>query len=73
MGRALAQKLSDAFGQAFLVENRGGAAGVIGTDVVAKAQPNGHTLLFTSSAFVISAAVQHKLPYDPVTAFASVS
>lgn len=73
MGRALAQKLSDAFGQAFVVENRGGAAGVIGTDVVAKAQPDGHTLLFTSSAFVISAAVQHKLPYDPATALAPVS
>jgi tripartite-type tricarboxylate transporter receptor subunit TctC len=67
MGRALAQQLSNAFGQAFVVENRGGAAGVIGTDIVAKAQPDGHTLLFTSSAFVISAAVQHKLPYDPVT------
>jgi len=67
MGRALAQHLSNAFGQAFVVENRGGAAGVIGTDVVAKAPPDGNTLLFTSSAFVISAAVQPKLPYDPAT------
>lgn len=73
MGRALAQKLTDALKQSVFVENRAGAAGVIGADIVAKSPPDGHTLLFASSAYVISAAVQPKLPYDAATALVPVS
>lgn len=73
MARTLAQKLTEALGQPVLVENRPGAASVIGTDLVAKSAPDGHTLLFASSAFVITAAVQPSLPYDPASALSPVS
>jgi len=73
MARALAQNLTDAFKQSVVVENRAGAAGVIGTDIVAKSPPDGYTLLFASSAYVISAAVQPSLPYDPATALQPLS
>ncbi|MBZ1349402.1 tripartite tricarboxylate transporter substrate binding protein [Alcaligenaceae bacterium LF4-65] len=63
--RALAQKLSTKLELTVIVENRPGAGGVIGADFVAKAAPDGATLLFTSNALTTTAAVQRKLPYDP--------
>ena len=63
--RALAQKLSTKLELTIIIENKPGAGGVIGADFVAKAVPDGSTLLFTSNALTTTAAVQRKLPYDP--------
>jgi tripartite-type tricarboxylate transporter receptor subunit TctC len=56
-----------------IVENKAGAGGVIGADFVSKANPDGSTLLFTSNALTTTAAVQRKLPYDPLTDLAPVA
>ena len=56
-----------------IVENKPGAAGVIGTDFVAKAPHDGSVLLLTSSSFLTAAATQAQLPYDPIAAFAPVA
>ena len=71
-GRILAQKLSEVFGQQVVVDNRPGAGGTIGTDIVAKAPADGYTLLFTATPFVIGAGLYKNLPYDPVKDFAPV-
>jgi len=55
-----------------VVENKPGAAGIIGIDAVAKANPDGYTYLFTSTAFGTLAAINPKLPYDPDKSFAPV-
>jgi tripartite-type tricarboxylate transporter receptor subunit TctC len=71
-GRMIAQKLSETLGQQFFVENRAGAGGTIGSDFVAKAKPDGYTLLLTATPFVITPHVYKKLPYDALTDFAPV-
>jgi tripartite-type tricarboxylate transporter receptor subunit TctC len=74
LGRAVAQKLQDALGQPFIVENRGGAGGNIGTDIVAKAPADGYTLLFGySSNFSISPFLYKNLAYDPLKDFEPIS
>ena len=73
MARILGPKLSDLWGHPVVIENRPGASGVIGADVVAKATPDGHTLLLTSAAFTISAAMSPALPYSPLRDFAGVT
>ena len=74
LGRTVAQKLHEALNQAFIVENRGGAGGNIGTDIVAKAPADGYTLLFGySSNFSISPFIYNSLPYKPLQDFAPVS
>jgi len=74
LGRTLAQKLGDALKQPFVVENRGGANGGIGTDLVAKSAPDGYTLLVTASGpLVVNPTLYAKVPYDPVKDFAPVS
>lgn len=74
LGRTVAQKLQDNLGQPFVVENRGGAGGNIGTDMVAKAPADGYTLLFGySSNFSISPFLYKDLPYDALKDFAPVS
>ena len=74
VGRVLAQKLAAAFGQQFVVDNRPGAGGRIGTELVAKAPPDGHTLLLaTSSVMVTAPALYAKLPFDMPKSFAPVS
>ena len=71
--RAVGQKLTDAWGQSIIVDNRGGAAGGIGTEAVARAAPDGYTLLLgTVGTFGINSAVYTKLSYDPVKDFAPV-
>ena len=65
--RALAQRLSAKLDITMIVENKPGAGGVIGADFVSKSAPDGATLLFTSNALTTTAAVQRKLPYDPLT------
>jgi tripartite-type tricarboxylate transporter receptor subunit TctC len=64
--RALALELSEQLGQQFVVENRGGAGGTLGTDQVAKSAPDGHTLVFTDNSYMITAGLYAKLPYDPL-------
>jgi len=74
LGRTLAQKLTDALKQPFVVENRGGANGGIGTDLVAKAAPDGYTLLVTASGpIVVNPTLYTNVPYDPVKDFAPIS
>lgn len=72
--RAFAQKLGEAWKQIPIVDNRAGAAGIIGTQFVAKAPADGYTLLFgTTGTHTTNPAVYAKLPYDPVKDFAPVS
>ena len=72
--RIVAQKLSVKWGQPVLVENRGGAAGQVGADLVSKAKPDGYTLLIGNvGTQSINPALYKKLPYDPDKAFAPVS
>ena len=74
VARILGQGLSARLGQNFVVDNRGGAGGTIGADAVAKAAPDGHTLLFTAQGpLVINPFLMKQLPYDPQTAFAPIS
>lgn len=73
LGRMLAQKLTEEFGQQVVVDNRGGASGVIGTDIVAKAVPDGYTLLIIQPSLTINPSMIRKLPYDAVRDFAPVS
>jgi tripartite-type tricarboxylate transporter receptor subunit TctC len=66
-GRIMAAELQKVWGQAVIVENRTGAGGTIGTDAVAKAPPDGYTLLFAADASItLAPAVIAKMPYDPV-------
>src|ERR1700674_2854241 len=73
MGRLLAQKLSKRLGEQFYVENHGGAGGNIGTGIAAGTAPDGHTILITSSSFVVNPSLHAKVPYDPVKDFAAVT
>jgi tripartite-type tricarboxylate transporter receptor subunit TctC len=74
VSRLMAQKFSAKFGQQFVVENRAGASGAIGSDVVAKAAPDGYTMgLITASTHALAPALGAKLPYDTVKDFKPVS
>ena len=64
LGRMIAQKLSEEYGQQVVVDNRGGASGVIGTDIVAKSAPDGYTLLIIQPSLTINPSMIPKLPYD---------
>lgn len=72
--RVISQKLSDGLGQAFVVENRPGANGGVGAEIVAKAPADGYTLLIAASGpIVINPVLYRKVAYDPLTDFAPVS
>jgi len=71
VGRLIAIHVSTTMGQPVIVENRGGAAAVVGTDAVAKAPPDGYTLGLVTSTFTMTPSMQ-KVPYDPVRDFAPV-
>ena len=73
IARILAPTLSDAWGQSVLVENEVGGGGSLGTEKVAKSAPDGHTLLLTSNAQVISPALRAYLPYDPLRDFVPIA
>ena len=73
IARAIAPQLAKRLGNNVIVENKSGAAGVIGSEAVAKAPRDGSHLLLTSSTFVTTAATQAKLPYDPIAGFVPVA
>ena len=71
--RVLSQKMSETLGQQVLVENRPSAGGIVASEAVAKAEPDGHTLLFITNGNAVSATLFKSLPYDTVNDFAPVS
>jgi tripartite-type tricarboxylate transporter receptor subunit TctC len=71
--RVLSQKMSEAMGQQVIVENRPSAGGIVAAEAVAKAEPDGHTLLFITNGNAVSASLFKSLPYDTVNDFAPVS
>ena len=71
--RALSEQLSTKLGITVIVENKPGAGGIIGSAEVARAKPNGGTLLFSSNSFVTRAAVEEKLPFDPRQSFTPIA
>src|SRR3954462_1933264 len=74
VGRALAQKMSESFGQQVVVDNRGGAGGGLGPMITAQAAPDGYTIMLgTSAGMVCNPLLSNKLTYDPVRDFAPVS
>jgi len=74
LGRVVAQKLSEQLGQQVVIDNRGGAGGIIGAELAARAVADGYTLLFGGTAsLAINPSLHRKLPYDPLRDFAAVS
>jgi tripartite-type tricarboxylate transporter receptor subunit TctC len=73
LSRLLAQKLYEAWGQVVQVDNRPGAGGIIGSELVAKAAPDGYTLLMAFTSHVSNPSLQSKLPYDTLNDFAPVT
>ena len=73
IGRLLGQKIAPVIGENLFIDNRGGAGGAIGTDVVAKSPPDGYTILLTSSSHAILPSIMKNLPYDPVKDFAPIT
>jgi tripartite-type tricarboxylate transporter receptor subunit TctC len=71
--RVVGQKLSEVLGQQVIIENRGGAAGVIGTELAAQSAPDGYTLLFAVSTIIVTPLLNSKVRYDPVKDFEPVS
>src|SRR5437773_9661361 len=73
VGRIVLQKLSEIWGQPVIPENRSGAGGSIGTNVVAKAAPDGYTLLVDSNAHTVTPSIYAKLPYDTAKDFIDIA
>lgn len=73
LARMIGPKLTDTWKQPIVIENRPGAGGTLAAAIVAKAPPDGYTLLATSPAFAITAALQSNLPYDPLRDFSGVA
>lgn len=73
VARILGVKLGESLGQAVVIENKPGAGSMIGSDMVAKSPPDGHTLLIVSSTHVISPWIYKSVPYDPLRSFAPVT
>lgn len=71
--RLIAKRLTEVLGQPVIVDNRAGASGTLGAEYVAKARPDGHTLLYTSSSLLTSAVVMARVPYDPLRSFIPVA
>jgi tripartite-type tricarboxylate transporter receptor subunit TctC len=72
VARLLAQRLTDKWGQQVIVDNRPGASTAIGAEIVARANPDGYTVMFHSASFAINAAMQRKLAFDPIKDFTPI-
>jgi len=72
LARLYGQRFSEAWSQQVVVDNRGGGGGIIGTEIAARAVPDGHTLLVSFTSHVINPALHRKLPYDTLNDFAAV-
>ena len=73
IARALAEKLSQAFGRQFIVDNRPGAGQMIGLELAAKSAPDGHTLVMAASALALNSVMYKKVPYDALRDFAPIT
>jgi len=73
IGRVVGQKLTEYWGQTVVADNRGGAGGVIGSQVVAQSAPDGYTLLINSNAHVVNPSIYAKLPYDTMKDFTNIA
>jgi len=73
VARMLATQLGEKLGQPVVIENKGGAGGVLGTELAAKAAPDGYTLLLISVAYAFAPALRKTLPYDPASAFTPIT
>ena len=73
IGRFIADQLGKRLGETFMVDNRGGAGGTLGTDIVAKAKPDGYTLLLISTPHTANSSLYKKLPYNPLKDFIPVA
>ncbi len=73
VARLIAQKLTEAWGQQVVVDNRPGAGGNLSAELVARAPPDGYTLYVSSASLVVNASLYRKLPYDPIKDFAPVT
>src|SRR3954449_8251702 len=73
IARIVAQRLSDSLGQQFVVENQGGAGGNTAAGQVARATPDGYTIMAISTGFVVNPSLYARVPYDPVKDFAAVT
>ena len=73
VGRIVALRLAESLGQPVVVDNRGGAGGTLGTDIVAKSPPDGHTLLINNISLAVNATLFAKLPYDTLRDLAPVT
>jgi tripartite-type tricarboxylate transporter receptor subunit TctC len=73
VGRLVFQKMSEQLGQQFVIDNRGGAAGTIGSEVVANSPPDGYTLMVQSATHVANAHLYKKLPYDVLKDFVGIT
>src|SRR6476661_3630543 len=72
LGRIVAERLSSKLGQPFVVDNRAGANSVIGCEIVARAQPDGHTLVIVAAGFAVNPSIVRSLSYDTLRDFAPV-
>jgi tripartite-type tricarboxylate transporter receptor subunit TctC len=73
IARVVAKQLTSQVGQSFVLDNRAGANGLLAADIVANANPDGHTLLVTPGAFAVNPSIYRKLPFDPIRSFAPVT
>jgi tripartite-type tricarboxylate transporter receptor subunit TctC len=73
LARTLGQKLGDALGQTFVIDNRPGAGSMVGTDVAAKATPDGYTIILSDMPHTINPSIHWKVPYDPVKDFSPIT
>src|SRR5437763_4185333 len=73
LGRIIAERLAEKLGQQIIIQNIGGASGVTGSDTVRRSDPDGYTLLFNASLFVLGKTIMPTCPYDPQTDFRAVA
>jgi tripartite-type tricarboxylate transporter receptor subunit TctC len=73
LARTMGQKLGDALGQTFVIDNRPGAGSMIGTDIAAKATPDGYTIILSDMPHTINPSIYAKVPYDPVRDFSPIT